>query len=457
MKRARSPEEKVRHLTTAPIPQLVGELSLPAIISMLVTSFYNMADTFFVGRINTQSTAAVGVAFSAMAFIQAVSFFFGHGSGNYISRCLGAKRYEDAERMAATGFFSSLGIGVVIAVLGNVFIVPLSRMLGSTETILPYTVSYLRVIFLGAPFIIGSFVLNNQMRFQGSASVSMIGITAGAVLNVVLDPVLIFGFRMGVAGAAWATSFSQMVSFILLCILSARTPIHVRVKRFTPSAHYFSNIFRGGIPSLCRQGIGSVAAVALNVAAGAYGGASADAAIAAMGVVNRVTAFANSALIGFGQGFQPICGTNYGAGKYSRVREAFFYCLKLGAAVLAVFAVVGIVFAQPIMHLFRDDPAVVEIGALALRAQCLTFVLNVWVILCNMMLQTVGMAFKASVVALARQGLFFLPAVALLPLIFGLFGVQTAQTAADFLAFALALPMGLSVLNKFREDAPETK
>ena len=413
MKRAQSPEEKVRHLTTAPIPQLVGELSLPTIISMLVTSFYNMADTFFVGRINTQSTAAVGVAFSAMAFIQAVSFFFGHGSGNYISRCLGAKCYEDAERMAATGFFSSLGIGVVIAVLGNVFIVPLSRML--------------------------------------------IGITAGAVLNVVLDPVLIFGFRMGVAGAAWATSFSQMVSFILLCVLSARTPIHVRVKRFTPSAHYFSNIFRGGIPSLCRQGIGSVAAVALNVAAGAYGGASADAAIAAMGVVNRVTAFANSALIGFGQGFQPICGTNYGAGKYSRVREAFFYCLKLGAAVLAVFAVVGIVFAQPIMHLFRDDPAVVEIGALALRAQCLTFVLNVWVILCNMMLQTVGMAFKASVVALARQGLFFLPAVALLPLIFGLFGVQTAQTAADFLAFALALPMGLSVLNKFREDAPETK
>lgn len=222
MKRARSPEEKVRHLTTAPIPQLVGELSLPTIISMLVTSFYNMADTFFVGRINTQSTAAVGVAFSAMAFIQAVSFFFGHGSGNYISRCLGAKRYEDAERMAATGFFSSLGVGVLIAVLGNVFIVPLSRMLGSTETSMPYTVSYLRVIFLGAPFIIGSFVLNNQMRFQGSASVSMIGITAGAVLNVVLDPVLIFGFRMGVAGAAWATSFSQIWSALSCCACSAR-------------------------------------------------------------------------------------------------------------------------------------------------------------------------------------------------------------------------------------------
>ena len=454
MNRAQSPEEKVRHLTTAPIPKLVGELSLPTIISMLVTSFYNMADTFFVGRIDTQSTAAVGVAFSAMAFIQAVSFFFGHGSGNYISRCLGAKHYEDAERMAATGFFSALGAGVLIAVLGNVFITPISRLLGSTETILPYTVAYLRVIFLGAPFLLGSFVLNNQMRFQGSASVSMIGITAGAVLNIVLDPVLIFGFHMGVAGAAWATSFSQMVSFILLCILSTRTPIHVRITRFTPTVHYFSNIFRGGVPSLCRQGIGSVATVALNVAAGAYGGASADAAIAAMGVVNRITTFANSALIGFGQGFQPICGTNYGAGKYTRVREAFFFCLKLGAAVLAVFAAVGIVFAEPLVHLFRADADVVSVGALALRAQCLTFVLNVWVILCTMMLQTVGMAFRASVVALARQGLFFLPAVALLPLAFGLFGVQTAQTAADLLGFALALPMGLSVLNKFRTDAP---
>lgn len=454
-KTQRTPEEKVRYLTTAPIPRLVGQLSLPTIISMLVTSFYNMADTFFVGQIDTRSTAAVGVAFSAMAFIQAVSFFFGHGSGNFISRCLGAQRYEEAERMAATGFFSAMAAGVAIAALGNLFILPISRALGSTESVLPYTAAYLRIIFLGAPFIIGSFVLNNQMRFQGSASVSMVGITAGAVLNVALDPLLIFGFGMGVEGAAWATSFSQLVSFVLLWVLNERqAPIKVRWRNISLRAAYFADLFRGGIPSLCRQGIGSVAAAALNLAAAAWGGASADAAIAALGIVNRITTFANSALIGFGQGFQPICGTNYGAGKYSRVRQAFFYCLRLGAAVLAAFAVGGILFARPLLQLFRNDPAVIEIGTVALRAQCLTFVFNVWVILCTMMLQTVGMAFKASVVALSRQGLFFLPAVVLLPLGLGLFGVQIAQTVADLFSFALALPLGLAVLNAFRRDQP---
>ena len=454
-KTQRTPAEKVRYLTTAPIPRLVGQLSLPTIISMLVTSFYNMADTFFVGQIDTLSTAAVGVAFSAMAFIQAVSFFFGHGSGNFISRCLGAQRYEEAERMAATGFFSAMATGVLIAGLGNLFILPISRALGSTESVLPYTAAYLRIVFLGAPFIIGSFVLNNQMRFQGSASVSMVGITAGAVLNVALDPLLIFGFGMGVEGAAWATSFSQLVSFVLLWVLNERhAPIKVRWRNISLRTAYFADLFRGGIPSLCRQGIGSVAAAALNLAAATWGGASADAAIAALGIVNRITTFANSALIGFGQGFQPICGTNYGAGKYSRVRQAFFFCLRLGAAVLAAFAVVGILFARPLLQLFRNDPAVIGIGTVALRAQCLTFVLNVWVILCTMMLQTVGMAFKASVVALSRQGLFFLPAVALLPLGLGLFGVQIAQTVADLFSFALALPLGLAVLNAFRQDQP---
>lgn len=454
-KTGKNPEEKVAYLTTAPIPRLVKELSLPTMISMLVTSFYNMVDTFFVGQINTQSTAAVGIAFSAMALIQAVSFFFGHGSGNFISRKLGAKEYDEAKRMAATSFFSSLFAGIVIAIVGNICITPICTLLGSTETILPYTVSYLQVIFLGTPFIIGSFVLNNQMRFQGSASVSMIGITAGAVLNVVLDPIFIFGLQMGVAGAAWATTISQIFSFFLLWYLNKKQAgIGVSWKYITLKGYYFYNIFKGGIPSLCRQGIGSVSVAALSIAAGAYGGVHADAAIAAMGVVNRITAFANSALIGFGQGFQPICGTNYGAGKYTRVRQAFFFCLKLGMIVLAALALLGIIFAGPLLQLFRDDPQVIEIGKVALRAQCLTFVLNVWVILCTMMLQTVGMAFKASLVALFRQGLFFLPAIALLPIFLGLFGVQTAQTAADLLGFLVALPMGLKVLQTFRQDAP---
>ena len=425
---AMTAEERVRYMTQAPVRRLILEMSAPTVISMLVTSFYNMADTLFVGQLDTQSTAAVGVAYSAMALLQAISFFFGHGSGNYISRQLGARNYEAAERMAATGFFSALLAGCGIAALGVAFITPI---------------------------LIGAFVLNNQMRFQGSASISMVGIMTGAVLNVVLDPVLIFGLKMGVAGAAWATSISQLVSFVVLLVLNRRrAAIKVRLSRFTPQPHYFYKIFTGGVPSLCRQGVGSIATVLLNLAAGNYGGAAADAAIAAMGVVNRISMFANSALIGFGQGFQPVCGTNYGAGKRTRVRQAFYFCIRLGCGAVAALSVLAFVFAPQLIQLFRDDADVVIIGTAALRAQCLTLVLTVWIILCTMLLQTIGMAWQASVVAAARQGLFLIPVVFILPNLLGLAGVEYAQPAADLLAFALALPMGLSVLKTFRSDAP---
>lgn len=450
---AMTAEERVHYMTQAPVHKLILEMSVPTVISMMVTSFYNMADTIFVGQLDTQSTAAVGVAYSAMALLQAISFFFGHGSGNYISRQLGARNYENAERMAATGFFSALLTGCVIAVLGAAFIMPISRFLGSTETILPYTVAYLRIIFLGAPFLIGSFVLNNQMRFQGSASISMIGIMAGAVLNVVLDPILIFVCHLGIAGAALATAVSQFVSFAVLLVLNQkRAAIKVKLRCFTPNGHYFYKIFTGGVPSLCRQGVGSVAAILLNLAAGNYGGASADAAIAAMGVVNRISMFANSALIGFGQGFQPVCGTNYGAGKKTRVRQAFYFCICLGGCTVAVISLLGFGFAPQLIRLFRNDAEVIAIGTTALRAQCLTLVLTVWIILCTMLLQTIGMAWQASVVAAARQGLFLIPILFVLPRFLGLTGVEIAQPAADLLAFALALPMGISVLRSFRKD-----
>lgn len=451
-----SQDEKVKYMTTAPIPGLISKMAVPTIISMLVTSFYNMADTLFVGKLDTQSTAAVGVSFSVMALIQAFGFFFGHGSGNYISRKLGAREYEDAERMAATGFVSSVIVGIIMAALGMCFIEPISVFLGSTETILPYTKAYLGVIFLGAPFIMGSFVLNNQLRFQGSASYAMVGILSGALLNIALDPILIFGFKMGVAGAAWATVISQFVSFVILLIMNiSKAAIKVDLKKFTPSKYYYTGIFKGGIPSLCRQGLGSVATICLNTAAGNYGGAMADAAIAAMGVVNRIAMFANSALIGFGQGFQPVCGTNYGAGRYSRVREAYFFCVKVSVVVLFCISVTGFVFAKPLIGLFRDDADVISIGVVALRAQCFTFTLNSWIIMCNMLLQTIGMALRASIVAAARQGLFLIPAIFILPIFLGLIGVQISQMVADICSFALTVPMGISVLKQLKEDKNE--
>lgn len=446
-------EERVQYITTKPIPGLICQMAIPTIISMLVTAFYNMADTLFVGQIDTQSTAAVGISFSIMALIQATGFLFGHGSGNYISRQLGAMEYDDAAKMSAVGFFSAFITGIIFGSVGITFVDNISVWLGSTPTILPYTNAYLRVIFLGTPFMMGSFVLNNQMRFQGNASLAMVGIVSGSVLNIVLDPILIFVLNMGVAGAAWATVISQFVSFSILLFMNlTNAAIKVSIKNFTPNMYYYSNIFRGGIPSLCRQGIGSISTVILNTAAGNYGGAMADAAIAAMGVVTRISMFAYSALIGFGQGFQPVCGTNYGAGKYTRVKEAFNFSLKVGSIALFVISVFGFIFARPLIAIFRDDVDVITIGVVALRAQCLSFTLNACNIMCNMLLQTIGMAFKASVVSIARQGLFLIPMLLILPLFLGLFGVQIAQMVADVFSFMLAVPLAAGVVKTFDKD-----
>lgn len=448
----RTQDEKVKYMITEPIPRLICRMAVPTIISMLVSTFYNMVDTIFVGKLNTQSTGAVGVAFSVMALLQAIGFFFGHGSGNYISRAMGAREYDKAERMAATGFYSSLAAGAVIAVIGVIFVSPISVFLGSTPTILPYTNDYLRVIFIGAPFILGSFVLNNQMRFQGNAASAMVGIVIGAVLNIILDPILIFIFEMGISGAAIATVLSQAVSFFILLFMNIKqAAIKVSIKNVSFKGYYYGQMFKGGIPSLCRQGIGSVATICLNTAAGNYGGAMADAAIAAMGVVSRITMFANSALIGFGQGFQPVCGTNYGAGKYSRVREAFWFCVKVGTLVLIGIAIIGFISAEPLIQLFRDDADVVKIGSLAIRFQFIVMPTLAWTILCNMLLQTIGLAFKASVVASARQGLFFIPLIFILPVFWGLLGVQMCQMWSDICAFILAIPMSIGVLNMLKQ------
>ena len=297
-------EEKYRKMTTPPVERLICRLAVPCIVSMLVTAFYNMADTYFVGMLKSNAaTGAVGVVFSVMAVIQAVGFFFGQGSGNFISRELGKKHYTEASQMAATGFFSALATGLVICVLGQLFLEPLALFLGSTRTILPYTQAYLRVILFGAPWMCASFVLNNQLRFQGSASYGMVGIVTGAIVNIILDPILIFGMDLGVAGAGWATIISQLLGFFLLLAGTRRGGnIRIHLKNFRFSGQLFLWIFKGGVPSLARQILASVATICLNNAAMAYG----DAAIAAMSVVQRITMFGASAMLGFGQGFQPV-------------------------------------------------------------------------------------------------------------------------------------------------------
>ena len=445
-----SAEEKREYMLEEPVKKLVCRLAIPTIMSMLVTSFYNMADTFFVGKIDTQSTAAVGIVFSLMAVIQAVGFLFGHGSGNFISRRLGAGDMEEAEKMSAVGFFSSFLAGIVIMVVCLIFIEPLSYALGSTPTIQPYTVSYLRIILFGTPAMTASLVLNNQMRFQGSAFYAMIGIVSGAVINIGLDPFFIFVCDMGVAGAALATTISQYMSFLFLLLMIRKGGnIRIRFQNFRPSLHFYKEVIRGGIPSLCRQGLASVATICLNHAAGNYG----DAAIAGMSIVSRVMMFANSALIGFGQGFQPVCGFNYGAKKYKRVLDAFWFCVRTAFIFLTVVAVVIFAFAPEIIALFRKgDADVITVGTAALRYSIAVFPLSAWIVMCNMMLQSIGKGLKASIVASARQGIFFLPLIAILPHLFGLTGVEICQTVSDVLALTVSIPLGVSVIREMRRE-----
>ena len=441
-------QEKYRQMTQEPVGRLICKLAVPCIISMMITAFYNMADTFFVGLLNSNSaTGAVGVAFSLMAIIQAVGFFFGHGSGNYVSRELGRQNQQAASEMASTGFVLALCCGAALALLGIVLLTPLVRLLGATETILPYARSYVRIILLGAPWMTASLTLNNLLRFQGSAMYGMVGVTAGAVLNIALDPLLIFYFRLGIAGAALATIISQFVGFcILLWVCSQGPNLRLHLSNFRPNREYLTQIVRGGLPSLCRQGFGSIGMIVLNHSAGIYG----DAAIAAMTVANRAMQTASSALIGFGQGFQPVCGFNYGARLWDRVREGFWFCVKVSTGFLILLTIPAIAFAPQVIALFRNDPKVIEYGAAALRYQCLTFPLSGWVVCSNMTLQTVGRTVPASVLAVSRQGMCLIPALLILTPLLGFLGVQTAQPVADVATFIIALVLQLRFLRELK-------
>ena len=385
-----------------------------------------------------------------MFFIQAFGFFFGHGSGNYISRELGARRHGNAETMASTGFVYSLVAGIVAMVVGLSMIKTLAVWLGSTPTILPYTESYMSIILLGSPFMTASLTINNQMRLQGNASYAMYGIISGAVLNVVLDPVFIFVFDMGVAGAAVATVTGQVVGFFVLLAMSRRGEnIRLDIRRFSPRLAYLKEIVYGGSPSLSRQGLGCVAVMMLNVAASEYG----DAAIAAMSIVSRITMFIMSVVLGLGQGFQPFCGFCYGAGLYGRLREGFGFIVKVGTAFLLVFFFAGFFFSSGAIGIFRDDPEVIRIGAAALCWQLATYPFNAFTMAGNMMLQTTRKPLRANILSAARQGLFFIPLIVILPYFFGLKGIIICQSCSDVLSFCIAIPIVIGAFREMDSDA----
>lgn len=441
-------KDNFEYMTARPVPQTICELAVPTIISMLVSAIYNVADTYFVGRIDTQSTAAIGISFSAMSVVQAFGFFFGHGSGNYISRMLGARKTGHAETMATIGLFSSFLAGTLIAVAGLIFLTPVCRALGSTDTILPYAREYLGIILIGTPFMAASLTLNNQIRFKGNAKYAMIGIISGALINIIMDPILIFTFDMGVKGAAIATISGQIIGFAALLLIDRRTgSFSVSFKAFKPTVKAYVEIIKGGLPSLLRQGLLSISTILLNVAAKEYG----DSAIAGMAITTRIIYILNAIVIGLGQGYQPLCGFNYGARLYGRVMDGFWFCVKAGTLFFLTCSILGYIFAPEAVAIFRkEDAMVIEIGAEALRWQLIALPFGAFTLVSNMMLQTIRKAGRAALLASARQGLFFIPCILILPHLIGIRGVEMTQAIADILSFLLALPLTLGTLKEMK-------
>lgn len=439
--------DKYTFLTQAPVHRVIGAMAIPTIISMLLTSMYNLVDTFFVGKINTQSTAAVGIVFSVMFFIQAFSFFFGNGSGNYISRQLGAQNTKDAEVMASTGLFYTLVFSLIVMLLGWFFLEPISILLGSTPTILPYTRQYLGISLLGTPFIMGTFCINNQMRFQGFTKYSVYGVISGSIINCLLDPVFIFGFSMGVSGAAVASVIGQICGFVIMLIMSQKEGvIHYTHRRISFEGRFVKEIIAGGTPSISRQGLASVSTIALNSVAGNYG----DAAIAAMSIVTRISMFIFSVIVGLGQGFQPMCGFCYGAKLYDRVKEGFWFSTKIGTFFLLFWSVVLIIFSGEVVSLFRDDSEVIAIGIPALRYQMIIFPACSFMMMANMMMQTCRKTIRANILAASRQGLFFIPLIFVLPYFYGLFGVEICQAVSDIISLIVTIPIVWSAFKEMR-------
>lgn len=431
---AKKYKDKYDKLKNAPVKGLISSLAVPTILTMLVSALYNMADSYFVGKIDTTSVASIGIVFSVMTLLQAVGFFLGNGSGINISTCLGENDRKKASAFANVALAAGIIAGIVLAAVGFVFARPIAKMLGATATTIDLTTDYLKYILLGAPFILGSFILNNQLRYQGSALYSMFGIVSGSLLNVALDPLFIFTFDLGVKGAAIATSLSQVVGFFILVAGTFRGGnIRLALKDIRPTKEICLSIVKNGFPSLARQGINTLSTISLNFACAPYG----DAAIAGMSVFNRVMFLGMAVVIGYGQGYQPVCSFNNGAKQYRRVYDGYKFTAVITTIIITVLSVIGFIFAPDLIKIFRDDKEVIEIGARALRYQCFAMPVTGFCTASNMLMQSLKLSGRATVLALARQGIFYIPLILIVPRILGAIGLSLAQPAADLLTLVL--------------------
>ncbi len=446
-----SGKEQHQHMTETPIPRLVISLAIPTVASQLVTVIYNTADTFFVSKLGTSASAAVGSVFPVMAFIQAFGFGIGMGASSLISRKLGEKKEKEAEKYAISALIFAIFLGLLMLFVGVFGIHPLMKLLGVSNTMLPYATDYCRIILWGAPIMCASFVLNNVLRAEGAAVLSMIGLCAGGILNVVLDPLFIFTMKMGISGAALATIISQTVGFVILfaAFLVGKSIVKLRISAISRRYSDYRLILRTGLPTIARQGIASFAGILLNNQVEPYGDAAASAIIS---ITNRIYMLMRNIVIGIGQGFQPVAGYNYGAKKNERVKEAFRFTTIIGTIACTISAAMVALFAGTIVEWFRNDPEVIKIGVRSLLYCCAVTPLMAYSTYVNQLFQGLGFARQATLLAMCRQGFFYFPIILLLPVWIDLAGVQLAQPIADLLTFMIAIPFQIHFTRKYLSD-----
>lgn len=433
-------------MINTPVSKLISTLALPTVISMLVTSIYNMADTFFVSKINTQASAAVGIIFPIMSIIQAFGFTLGMGGGSLVSLRLGERKEKDAIEITSTAFFTAFGFGLLIAIIGTSCSSYIIRLIGASDSVLPYAQDYAKYIFFGAPLMCSSFVMNNVLRSEGKAFFSMIALTVGGILNIILDPIFIYKMNLGISGAAIATLVGQLFSFSILLswFFKKKTICKIKLSYFTKKISVFLSIWKAGLPSMARQGLASVATILLNTSASLYG----DSAVAAMSIVTKIVMFIASVMIGIGQGFTPVSGYNFGARRFDRVKKAYWFTVFSGTGIMLIFALFCFIFAPEILKTFRNDASVISIGTVALRFQVAVLPLHSLIVTTNMLMQSTGQIKSATFLSCNRQGIYFIPLIMLLPKCFGLFGVEITQALADFLSVLTSIPYLIWFMNK---------
>lgn len=441
-----------KKMTETPIPRLITILAIPTIISMLVSNIYNLADTFFVGKLGVSASGAIGVIFTLMSILQAVGFMLGHGAGSVVSRLLASKNVDKASSFSSTSFYLSLLIGFVFVITGLIFIKPLLYLLGSTSTIYPYAKIYATYIICASPFFMASLVMNNVLRFEGKAIYSMIGLASGSILNIVLDPILIFGFDMGMHGAGLSTAFSQGVSFLVLLILySKNAQSKLKIRNISKELRTYWVIFKTGLPNLIRQGLNSISSGLLNNIAKPYG----DECISALSIVSRINMFLLSIGLGMGQGYQPVAGFNYQAKKYSRVREGFKFTLITSLIMMSTFCLFAVIFSKPFVSLFIDDNKVIEIAVVALRFTVIALLFMPISTVGNMLFQSIGKNLVAAFLSCLRAGLCYIPVLIILSATLKLLGIQMTQMVADILTSIITLPFIISFFKNLPKDREE--